>query len=129
MSSFLYGKKVVIFILVAVAIICVLGASLLIIRAIPQYSIVSGKFVWSHTRIASLATLLAPRDAALRFEIGNYYFGGEAHDTTKAENYFRETLELDPLLQGPHYQLARIYFVQGDFYDATREINKELASL
>ncbi len=126
MPSFLYGKKVVIFILVAVAIICVLGASLLIIRVIPKYSIVSGKFVWSHTRIAPLATLLAPEDAALRFTIGNYYFGGGAYDTKKAEGYFRKALELDPNLQGPHYQLARIYFVQGDFYTAETEINKEM---
>ncbi len=85
-----------------------------------------GAFVWSHTRQATLATLLAPEDAALRFTIGNYYFGGGAYDTKKAEGYFRKALELDPNLQGPHYQLARIYFVQGDFYDATREINKEL---
>ncbi len=85
-----------------------------------------GAFVWSNTRLAPIATTLAPRDAALRFEIGNYYFGGGAYDTTKAESYYRKALELDPNLQGPHYQLARIYFVQGDFYTAETEINKEM---
>ncbi len=37
-----------------------------------------------------LATFVAPQDAALRFKIGNYYYGGGAYDTKK--------------------------FVQGDFY-------------
>ncbi len=85
-----------------------------------------GMFVWSNTRLAPLATLISPRDAGLRFTIGNYYYGGGAYDTKKAETYFRKALELNPLLQGPHYQLARIYFVQGDFYTAETEINKEL---
>jgi len=85
-----------------------------------------GRFVWSHTRQATLATFVAPQDSVLRFEIGNYYFGGGAYDTEKAEGYFRTALALDPQLQGPHYQLARIYFVQGQFYSALLEINEEL---
>lgn len=64
--------------------------------------------VWENTHNAFLATALAPRDAELRFDIGNYYFGGSAYDTEKAERYFREALALDSDLQGPHYQLARI---------------------
>ena len=82
--------------------------------------------VWAHTRFAPLATRLAPDDARLRLEIGNYYYGGGAYDTEKAEWYFREALERDPKMQGPHYQLARIYFVRGDFYPAEVEINKEM---
>ncbi len=69
---------------------------------------------------------LAPPNAQALFERGNYYYGGGAYDTAKAEKYFRAALALDPMLQGPHYQLARIYFVQGDFYTAENEINKEL---
>lgn len=83
--------------------------------------------VWEYTRLAPLAAFLAPEDATLRLAIGNYYFGEGAYDTEKAERYFREALALDPALHGPHYQLARIYFVRGDFRDAETEIQKELA--
>ena len=88
---------------------------------------VLARILWQQTRLAPLATFLAPSDATLRFEIGNYYFGGGAYDTEKAETYFRKALELDPSLQGPHYQLARIEFVRGDFYSAEVEINIELS--
>ena len=60
------------------------------------------------------------------FEIGNYYFGGGAYDLQKAENYFRAALFLNPSLRGAHYQLARVYFIRGDFTAAEVEINKEL---
>ena len=46
--------------------------------------------IWRLTRNASLATLRAPHDAALRFIIGNYYFGDGAYDPEKAETYFRK---------------------------------------
>ncbi|MBT9164734.1 MAG: hypothetical protein DDT23_00739 [candidate division WS2 bacterium] len=85
-----------------------------------------GMFVWTYTKIAPLATLVSPKDAVLRFEIGNYYFGGGAYDIEKAEKYYLEALKIDPALHGPHYQLARIYFVQGRFYLAMQEINKEI---
>jgi tetratricopeptide (TPR) repeat protein len=85
-----------------------------------------GMSLWSYTKIASLATLVSPNDAALQLAIGNYYFGGGAYNTEKAEKHYREALELDQQLQGPHYQIARIYFVRGDFYPALKEINREL---
>ncbi len=90
------------------------------------YFTTDAQTVWASTHIAPLATLRAPRDAALRFEIGNYYFGGGGYDTTKAVTHFRAALVLDPMLEGPHYQLARIHFVQGDFYKATYEIDQEI---
>ncbi|KKW19729.1 MAG: Tetratricopeptide TPR_1 repeat-containing protein [Parcubacteria group bacterium GW2011_GWA2_51_10] len=90
------------------------------------FALSAGSTIWQYTRSASLATLRSPHDAALRFEIGNYYFGAGAYDLKKAEKYFRETLELDAEFQGSHYQLARVYFIRGDFYDALREINEEI---
>lgn len=85
-----------------------------------------GMFMWEHSRIAPLATFLSPNDPRLHFAIGNYYFGGGAYDTQKAETYFRETLALDPSALGPHYQLARIYFINANFPEALEEINAEL---
>ena len=82
--------------------------------------------IWQQTHFASLATFLATRDAALRFEIGNYYFGGGAYNTQKAEEYFKKALEIESDIQGAHYQLARVYFIRGDFYTALNEINKEI---
>src|SRR3989344_751172 len=86
----------------------------------------AGMFLWTNTKIAPLATLVSPNDARLQFEIGNYYFGGGAYDITKAQGYFERALEINPQIQGAHYQLGRTYFIQSAFYDALREINKEL---
>ena len=86
-----------------------------------------GMFVWEHMHQAGLATTLSPYDANLRFVIGNYYFGDGAYDTKKAEGYFRDTLALNPNFEGPHYQLARIYFIRGNFSGARDEINAEIS--
>jgi len=85
-----------------------------------------GMFLWTYTRISSLATLVSPDDAELQFAIGNYYFGGGAYDIQKAQEYFQRALDINPDIQGAHYQLGRTYFIQSAFFDAHREINKEL---
>ena len=82
--------------------------------------------VWAHTHLAPLATMLAPRDAALRFTIGNYYFGNGAYDLQKAHDAYQGALVLDPEMVGPHYQLARIDFIRSDFFFALKEINTEI---
>lgn len=82
--------------------------------------------LWERTHFDTLAILRAPHDAGLRFEIGNYYFGDGAYDLEKAQTYFKKAIDLDPKLAGAHYQLARVYFIHSDFYDALREINTEI---
>lgn len=82
------------------------------IALLGMYATADARKVWAHARLAPLATLFAPNDAALRFEIGNYYFGGlpgqgSAYDLQKAKKYYEQALEIDPNMQGPHYQLAR----------------------
>ena len=101
---------------------------LLIPFAIAVYNYHSGvsSFVWENFHIASVATALNPDDSTLRFEIGNYYFGGGAYNTEKAEDYFKKALEIDTNISGAHYQIARIYFVRGNFNSALGEINKEI---
>lgn len=87
---------------------------------------INGSTVWKYTNLASLATAIAPTDAMLRFNIGNYYFGGGAYDIGKAEKYLLQASGIDQSLPGLHYQLARIYFINGNFYKALEEINKEI---
>lgn len=85
-----------------------------------------GWVVWRVTHNASAALALNAADPELLFAIGNYYFGSGAYDLVKARRYFNAALEYNPTLSGPHYQLARTHFVEGNFNDALEEINKEL---
>ena len=96
------------------------------VTLVGAYFVADAETVWRATRFAPLAALRAPHDAALRFAIGNYYFGGGAYDTKKAKEYFKKSLEIDPKIAGAHYQIARIHFIRGDFYEAVDEINKEI---
>lgn len=67
-------------------------------------------------------------DPALAQEIGNYYFGNGAYDLPKAAASYQLALRLQPGILWGHYQLARIYFVEGDFAKAMDEIDAELAA-
>jgi len=55
-----------------------------------------------------------------------YYFNGGAYDLKKAERWYRTALWLNPSMPAAHYQLSRIYFVEGRTEEALREVNKEL---
>lgn len=94
--------------------------------AVFVYRIGVSRFVWKNVHTATIATALNPKDAVLRFEIGNYYFGGGVYNPERAEKYFKQALEIDSNIPGAHYQIARIYFVRGNFYTALQEINKEI---
>ncbi len=65
---------------------------------------------------------------AVFFSIGNYYFGGGMYDVARAKEAYKKALELsgDSPQSDIHYQLARIYFIEGDFYNALYEIDKEI---
>lgn len=60
------------------------------------------------------------------FEKGNYYFSVGAYNLNKAQKRYEWALKIYPQAQGPHYQLARIYFLKGDFGHALDEINIEI---
>lgn len=65
-------------------------------------------------------------DSDVAMGIGNYYFGGGAYELDKALwSYKIATFWKHDIPQG-HYQIARIYFVKGEFDKALEEINKEL---
>lgn len=77
-------------------------------------------------RLVPLAVALNEKSPAIAFAAGNYYFEGGAYDTEKAKARYLETLALAPQYPGVHYQLSRIYFIEGRLPDALTEINKEL---
>ncbi len=57
---------------------------------------------------------------------GRYYFNGGAYDLKKAERWYRAVLWFSSSMPLAHYQLSRIYFVEGRMEEALREVNKEL---
>lgn len=65
-------------------------------------------------------------DAALAFELGNYYFGGGAYDLDAAERAYQKARRIDPAMLGPRYQLSRIAFLRGEFPLALDLIDEEL---
>ncbi|MDP3762455.1 MAG: tetratricopeptide repeat protein, partial [bacterium] len=65
-------------------------------------------------------------DAKFLMREGNYYFGSGEYDLERAERAFQRAVRVEPGILWGHYQLARIYFIKGDFEKALREINKEL---
>ncbi|KKW45054.1 MAG: Peptidase S1 and S6 chymotrypsin/Hap [Parcubacteria group bacterium GW2011_GWB1_56_8] len=85
------------------------------------------KLVLQRFSMPSVAAMLVNNDAALAFEIGNYFFNGGAYDLDAAERAFKKAQRIDPQLIGPRYQLSRIAFLRGNFYDALRLANEELA--
>jgi tetratricopeptide (TPR) repeat protein len=84
------------------------------------------RFVWEKYNNAGAAYFLNWRDADLAMQIGYYYFGGSDYDLEKAEKAYEKALKIKPGILWGHYQLARIYFIKGDFNKAIEEINKEL---
>ena len=58
---------------------------------------------------------------------GSYYFNGGAYNLTAAKRWYRGALWMNSSLPLAHYQLSRIYFVEGRMEEALQEVNKELA--
>lgn len=83
--------------------------------------------LWHRLSLPRAAILLLDRDAALAFEIGEYYFGGGAHNLSAAERAYGKAQRIDPAMLGPRYQLARIAFLRGEFPLALRLIDEELS--
>lgn len=107
----------------------VVGGPLLVVTAIAAASILSNSlvahFLWSRSYI-NAAYYTNYTDAPLALQEGFYYFGGGKYDLPKAVESFTLATKLDPGILWGHYQLARIYFVQGRLSDALVEINLEL---
>ena len=91
------------------------------------------RYVWSHHKNANLALIFNRTDAGLAMELGNFYFGGQNFSGTsgvyavkKAKIAYQTAVRLDDRILWGHYQLSRVYFVEGNFEKALFEINREL---
>lgn len=120
LKKFLTGKHVF-----AVASV-VLLVSFVFIYFIPITNTRASEWLWLH-QYRSLALAVNRYDASLAMQEGFYYFGGGTYDLDKATEAFRLAVQLEPTVLWGHYQLARIYFVQGKFDEARAEIQAELA--
>lgn len=87
-------------------------------------------YVWNTWGVApEYALTHHPENAVLLFQTGNYYFnvyGDDVYDLNKAERYYIEALQTDPMVFGPWFQLARISFLRGQFALGLYRINKQL---
>ena len=85
-------------------------------------------FTWSlyaqHHQV--LAYCLIRDVAYLALQVGNYYLGKGAYDLVKAEKSYIRAFALSPHIHTAHYQLARVYFVEGRLAQALEQINTEL---
>lgn len=67
--------------------------------------------------------LANPHNPDVFFAIGEHSFGqGRTYDTLKAKKAYLKALELRPDFLEAHYQLGRVYFIQGRFHPALVEI-------
>jgi len=84
------------------------------------------RVAWGKYGQANVALALNRSDTDIFMQLGNYYFGGGAYDLERAKEAYRSALEIEEGILWGHYQLARIYFVEGSFTQALQEINLEL---
>lgn len=83
------------------------------------------EFSWTHYRVPYPAFFLG-KDGEMLMEIGDYFFGGTTYELGNAKRAYDRALSINPKILWGHFQLARIYFVKGDFQKALEEINKEI---
>jgi len=87
--------------------------------------------LWEKFGDAEKARVLVWRDTDLLMQLGNYYFGGgiigrSEHAPEKAKRLYKKVVARNLQTPWGHYQLARIYFIEGDFENALKEIHQEL---
>ncbi|MEK7627863.1 MAG: tetratricopeptide repeat protein [Patescibacteria group bacterium] len=83
------------------------------------------RIAWDCCGITSFAQVLAPHDAELHFNIGDYFFGNGAYDPEWAYKHFIFARNANPALARVNYQLARLSFLNGNFSDAYASVLRE----
>lgn len=76
----------------------------------------------------AVALALVRQDANLAMQIGSYCFNGGTYDIECAESAYKRAVAIDPKILWGNYQIARIYFVRGEFNQALEYAAKELAA-
>jgi tetratricopeptide (TPR) repeat protein len=120
-----YTKKVLLSFGAIVLAVVVYGGTIYFLHS-PLDSTVS-KWLWRNGHFTA-AYYLNYSDADLAMQEGNYFFGEGTYDLPKAIASYQQALTLHPGKLLGHYQLARIYYVQGDMGGASAEIQAELAA-
>jgi tetratricopeptide (TPR) repeat protein len=64
--------------------------------------------------------------AKIFFENGEKYFSKTYYNVDKAEKFYKVAIFVDSDYPVAHYQLGRIYFLNGEFNQAISEFNKEM---
>lgn len=87
-------------------------------------------FVWQKYRLPQVAILFDRSNTELAMFIGSYYFNGVIgsgeYNLAIAQKAYQKAVSINPKILWGHYQLARIYFVKGNYEQALEEITKEL---
>ncbi len=103
-------------------------ASLILIFVTKQDAL--AKLLWQRYHLPDLAILMIRSDADLAMYIGSYYFNGAIgsgeYNQDIALKAYKKAVSINQKVLWGHYQLARIYFVKGNFNLAIEEIGKEL---
>lgn len=94
--------------------------------ALSPYRSPIARFIWDHTRLETAATALDRTDADLAFAIAEYYFNHGSYNVTRAKQYYTRAIALRPDFLEAHYQLARIEFIGGRFFQALEHIRAVL---
>ena len=96
--------------------------SLILLPPIQKY--IAFKLVSHHQY--SMAYLVNYSDSRIAMQVGSYYFSKGGYNLQRAKKSFQLASQLDSRVHLAHYQLARIYFVEGEYGRAISEIDKEL---
>lgn len=102
-------------------------ASILIVAALAVLLLGARTLIRDLYEDASFA--LAP-SAARAYLYGERHFNARnphEYDIARAANFFYEAEKLDPSLLYVHHELARVYFLRGDFGDALMQIDTQIA--
>lgn len=77
------------------------------------YQKITAEYLWQKTHNDTVALLLYPSNIQFRFSIAEYYLSNAGYDIEKAKKRYQEVINEDPSFYLAHFQLARIYFIQG----------------
>ena len=103
-----------------------LAAVVLAAAGLSAFSDEFAKLAWQRYQNPTPALILSHRNAELAMAIGNFYFGSGSYDLARAKRAYEKAVRIDPKIFWGHYQLARVYQMQGRSRDALQEIDREL---
>lgn len=84
------------------------------------------RLAWQKIHRPAMALALLNKDEKLAMQLGSYYFNGGAYNLKRAKTAYKKALKSDYDPLWANYQLARVYFVEGNYPKALEYINKEL---